>query len=44
MAAQSPLKIQTLFDFSAKMLEGGVVVPLSQYRGKVILVMNIASM
>ena len=44
MAVQSPVKNETLFDFKAKMLEGGAEVPLSQYKGKVILVMNIASM
>ena len=44
MAVQSPVKNETLFDFKAKVLEGGAEVPLSQYKGKVILVMNIASM
>ena len=43
MAAKSPVKIQKIFEFTTKTLEGDEVA-LSKYKGKVILVINVASM
>lgn len=43
-AARSPLKIKTFYDFSARTLIKKELVDFKEYEGKVILVMNVASL